>query len=49
MKSMKYAALESRAYDNAPVIKYFVQPPIFHVRTYVRMYSDLSNPACVIA
>ena len=34
MKSMTYTVLESYAYDNVLVIKYFLLPQIFHVRTY---------------
>ena len=41
---MTYTALESHAYDNVLVIKYFCTTTYFSL-TYVRTYSNLSNPA----
>ena len=46
MKSMTYAALESFAYDNLLVIKYFCLTTNFP-HTYVHMYSDLPNAGAV--
>ena len=40
---MAYTVLHSHAYGNVLVIKYFYKTANFW-RTYVRTYSDLSNP-----
>ena len=44
MKSITYTVLKPHAYSNVLVLKYFLRPLIFHVRTYVRTYSYLLNP-----
>ena len=46
MNSMSYTALESYAYHNALVKKYFSTTTNFS-RTYLRTYSDVSNPDSV--
>ena len=43
MKSMAHTVLQTYAYDNVLVIKYFCTTINFW-RLYIRAYSDLSNP-----
>ena len=43
MKNVTSTVLESHAYDNVLVIKYFCTTNNFS-RTYVHTYNDLSNP-----
>ena len=45
MKSMTYTVLEFHAYDKVKVVRYFCTTTNFS-RTYVRMYSNFSNPDC---
>ena len=45
---MTYTVLESHAYDNVLVIKYFCATTSFSC-AYVRTYRDLSNPALVMS